>query len=275
MSNPNSPASEIAPPRLNVTSLSQYVRLRNCDRYLRFRINPSDERNLRQRWGITIQPLTPLLKEEGLSFEQQVTDAIRASGEKVVDLAGKDVETTVRWIEGARNTTILLQASLEGQAGPYFLNGIADIVRLSRNRRGEFDLYIADVKASRAERMEHRLQIAVYAYLLRDMAQRAGVPVGDVHGAVLHAQEDGVIPALYAAQSFDLDTYLTVFNHLVLDEDSTVRRIAALPFDQVPYHLSYQCDGCMYNALCMYDSAERQDLSLVPYISATEKHTLQ
>ena len=50
-----------SPQRLNVTSLSQYVRLQNCDRFLRFRLRPDEERALRKKWNITIQPLTPLL----------------------------------------------------------------------------------------------------------------------------------------------------------------------------------------------------------------------
>jgi len=42
-------------PRPNVTSLSQYVRLESCDRFLR----QDEERALLKRWNLTIQPLAP------------------------------------------------------------------------------------------------------------------------------------------------------------------------------------------------------------------------
>src|SRR5262249_51516658 len=41
------------------------------------------------------------------------------------------------------------------------------------------------------------------------------------------------------------------------------------------YHLSARCDGCLYNALCFIDSAERHDLSVIPLLTATEKRALQ
>lgn len=47
------------------------------------------------------------------------------------------------------------------------------------------------------------------------------------------------------------------------------------PFGEVTYHLGYHCDVCPYNAICMHDTAKRHDLSLVPYLTATEKRVLQ
>jgi hypothetical protein len=40
------------------------------------------------------------------------------------------------------------------------------------------------------------------------------------------------------------------------------------------YHLRPSCDGCPYNQLCFADTAERQDLSLVPYLTVSEKRAL-
>lgn len=262
-------------PRLSVTSLAQYVKLQNCDRFLRLRLFPKEEALRREKWGVTIQPLTPLLKDEGYKFEAKVVEAISAAGEPLIDLGDAGVAETLDWLTRVKTPTVLLQPSVVGSVGDYEVNGRADVVRLSRDRTGALQLYIADVKASRTERMEHRLQVAVYAYLLRQMAAQAGVELGGIKGGVLHLQEDGSLPRLDPGNTFDLETYFTILQHLAIDEGCVVKRISALPFEQVPYHLGYQCDGCMYNALCMYDSAERMDLSLTPYITATEKRTLQ
>lgn len=262
--------------KLNVTSLSQYVRLENCERFLRFRLCPSDEKALRKRWDITIQPLTPLLSESGTEFEQDVAEKIASRGEPVHQLEEEEVEATIERLHKARKPEILLQPWAVAPLGDYTCRGRADVVRLHRDRKRRLHILVVDIKASRHERMEHRLQVATYAHMFRTLAAQEDIPVARIEGAVLHIQEDGSIPSLDSDTAvFDLETYYTILDRLIVDEDAVVPRIAALPFQQVPYHLSYKCDGCLYNALCMYDSAERLDLSLVPYISAVEKRVLQ
>ncbi|MFO7965306.1 MAG: hypothetical protein R6U50_15385 [Desulfobacterales bacterium] len=267
---------ESAAPSLNVTSLSQYVRLENCERYLRFRLRPDEAKAMLERWNLTIQPLTPLLKEAGVAFERDVAERVAARGEEVVSLEGQDVGATVQQLRTARQPTVLLQPSLEAPLGRYLCNGRADVVRLERDRKNRLRVIVSDVKASRHERMEHRLQVATYARMIEWLAGEDGVPLGDIDGVVLHIQEDGTIPTLDPdGPFFDLETYTTILERLAIDPDSVVNRILELPFREVSYHLGYKCDGCLYNAICMYDTAERLDLSLVPYISAVEKRVLR
>ena len=61
----------------------------------------------------------------------------------------------------------------------------------------------------------------------------------------------------------------------MLDKNSTARRVAGTPFDEIPYCLSFKCDGCLYNEFCMKWSAEQEDLSLLPYMTGTEKEALR
>lgn len=242
---------------------------------MRFRLRPDEERRMLERWGLTIQPLTPLLKESGSEFEKDVVEQIQRGGERVIDLGDNDMTETSAWLTRASEPVILYQPSLAAPLGEYDCHGRADVIRLSRNRQGTLDVLVADIKASRHERMEHRLQVATYAFMLRNMAQESGVKIGLLRGSVLSLDE-GQVPVLDAdTPSFDLDIYLSILDHLAVGPDSVVDRVASLRFDQISYHLGYKCDGCFYNAICMYDSAERLDLSLVPYISAVEKRVLQ
>lgn len=268
--------SEHSPQNLSVTSLSQYIRFDNCERFLRLRLCPDEAEALLDKWGLHIQPLTPLLKEAGLEFERSVEQQLAARGEQVISLRDtRDVEPTLDWMQRVRQPVILLQPWLEAPLGRCTVHGQADVVRLARDRKGALRISVADIKASRHERMEHRLQVATYAYLLTSMATDVGLPVAEVTGSVLCLQEDGSLPGLDLEQpSFDLNTYITILHHMVTDGDSVVKRVLELPFDQVFYHLSYRCDGCMYNALCFLDSAERLDISLTPYLSAVEKRSL-
>ena len=79
----------VSPP-INVTTLSQYVRLRNCDRFLRFRLRGDEERAMRRRWGLTIQPLTPLLEESGAAFERAVEAWIEETEARVVRIEARE-----------------------------------------------------------------------------------------------------------------------------------------------------------------------------------------
>src|SRR5205823_6225052 len=62
---------------------------------------------------------------------------------------------------------------------------------------------------------------------------------------------------------------------LVTGADSVARRIVQMPFEQIPFSLSYKCDGCLYNEYCMKWCAEHDDLSLLPHLSGVEKNALQ
>jgi len=262
--------------RLSVTSLSQFVRLENCERYLRFRLCPKEARALLKRWGLTEQPLTPLLKESGSEFETGITGQLATYCERLVDMEGQDTAVTEELLRQVRQPTILLQPSVTGRMRGYVCDSRADVIRLERDRHGGLKILIADIKASRHERMEHRLQVAMYAHIVRDMAQAAGQVVAEMQGAVICLDEDGSMPSLdLESSAFDLETYWPILDHLAFAPDSIVERVLARPFNDVPYHLGYKCDGCMYNAICMVDSAERLDLSLVPYLTAAEKRVLQ
>src|SRR5262245_4007545 len=73
----------------------------------------------------------------------------------------------------------------------------------------------------------------------------------------------------------DPQAYVQSVHDLVLANDSTARRVAQAPFEKVPFCLSFKCDGCLYNEFCMKWSAEQEDLSLLPYVSGTEKEALR
>jgi hypothetical protein len=120
-------------PTLSVTSLSQYVRYNNCDRFLRLRLRPDEERTLRKKWDLTIQPLTPLLREQGLEFEEGIEQAIRARGEAVVKFEETDAQATVALLRDLRAPAVLLQPPVSGVMGPYAYNGRADVVRAWRD----------------------------------------------------------------------------------------------------------------------------------------------
>lgn len=269
------PASTTDTPiKLSVTSLSQYVRLENCDRFLRLSLRPDEQRQFLRKWGLTIQPLTPLLRDAGLEFERDVTQILPLPGDQVLDLQETDATGTVSILKEISQPSLLLQVSLEAPIGRVSCRGRADVIR-AEPARGGLKLMIADIKASQHERMEHQLQVATYAFMLKRLASEHGIRISEMQGTILTRREDGSIPSFQDCTPFELDTYLSILQQLIEVPDSVVNRISDAPFEGVSYHLGYRCDGCLFNAICMYDSAERMDLSLVPKITASEKRVLQ
>ena len=65
---------------------------------------------------------------------------------------------------------------------------------------------------------------------------------------------------------FDLRAYEEAVE-LLADEESRLARVAAGPREDARFHLTYKCDGCLYNALCMREAAEGESLALVPFMT--------
>src|SRR5882724_6825248 len=64
------PASQ--PLRLTPTDVSQFVRLEQCERYLRFRLAERAGQDFMKEYDVTPQRITPLLSLSGHTFEAGV-----------------------------------------------------------------------------------------------------------------------------------------------------------------------------------------------------------
>src|SRR5215212_8867806 len=65
------------PLRISPTDVSQFVRLEQCERYLRFRLAERDGQKFMRAYDVIPQRITPLLTQEGLAFEKAVEQRIR------------------------------------------------------------------------------------------------------------------------------------------------------------------------------------------------------
>ncbi|HWO69859.1 MAG TPA: AAA domain-containing protein, partial [Actinomycetota bacterium] len=120
-------------------------------------------------------------------------------------------------------------------------------------------------------RPEHRIQIAFYAMLLRRMAEEAGVPLSELTGSVWRIPAG---PEDEQPTPFPLEPYEEAVR-LLLDDRGVVSRIARARREEARFHLTYKCDGCVYNALCMREAAETDSLALVPFMSLRDRSVLE
>lgn len=293
------------PLRLTPTDVSQFVRVDQCARFLRFRLAERAGQDFMGPYGVVPQRLTPLLSLSGHEFEEAVEKNL-ASRFRTVHFAAPGnqahnrPENNAEVVAEARSlppgeSVLLFQPRLEAEVDGWRLRGDVDLIRLERTATGTLDVLIADLKSTAEVKVEHRLQVAFYRIMIERIFRDGGVEHEPPGTAILYhppadptpAAQAEVQPFRDAARSFfgltdallevvaDPGAYARSVEDLVLGEGSTARRIAEAPFDDLPYCLSFKCDGCLYGEFCMKWSAEGDDLSLLPYLSGTEKEALR
>jgi hypothetical protein len=305
--------------RLSPTDVSQFIRLEQCERYLRLRLHERvSGRSFLYDYDVQPQSIPPLLTRSGRDFEGEVEDDLRAQfraihlGEEAKKCGGDRGEDNERVLGLARalppgEALILLQPRLRAGVEGWELTGDPDLLHLQRLPDGALRLLVTDLKSTARVKVEHRLQVAFYHEMLARLFAAAGTEV-EIGTAILYrgiagdegeslpseAEEAAPIAGTTLQQAhraaaqavFDLDgvlleiiadpeVYRRSVRDLVTGRDSLAGRVAAAPFAQVPFHLTYKCDGCLYNEFCMKWSAEHDDLSLLPHLTATEKGALR
>jgi hypothetical protein len=293
---------------LSPTDVSQFIRLEQCERYLRLRLTDrAAVTRFMREYGVEPQPLPPLLTRSGRAFEEQVKQAAGARF-PVIDLAeetgGSDSRPpdNDRVLAEARElreggVMALFQPRLAAELDGWRLTGDADLLRLERGGDGGLRVLIVDVKSSASVKVEHRLQVAFYHAMLARLFEQERIEGAEIGTGILyrrspddHAANDEEAARLeaerVAAREWlgidaqleivaDPRAYLDSVRDLVTGPDALARRLAAVPFEMIPFHLTGKCDGCLYNELCLKWSAERDDLSLIPHLTSGEKGALQ
>jgi hypothetical protein len=291
--------------RISPTDISQFVRLDQCERYLRFRLAERDGQKFMRAYDVIPQRVTPLLTLSGLEFERHVEAKI-GGAYRCVHYAPKDAgevdrpEDNAQVVEEARGlgpgeVVVLFQPRLRVDLDGWLVRGDVDVLRLERRADGTLDALIADMKSTAEVKVEHRLQVAFYHRMLARLFDEHGIACDRIQTGIVFRrpaeeapEEAGRLEALgEAARRWlglddallevvaDPDAYLQSVHDLVLGPDSTARRVAQAPFEGLPFALGYKCDGCLYNEYCMKWCAEHEDLSLLPHLSGVEKEALR
>jgi hypothetical protein len=303
------PVAEGEPLRLSPTDLSQFIRLEQCERYLRLRLY--EHRHGQQffrDYGVHPQPIAPLLTRSGREFEERVEAALAArfrTAHLKREAGGtgsrrNDNERLVAEASGLPpgESLILFQPRLQVGLGGWELSGDADLLRLERSAAGDLRALIVDLKSTTQVKVEHRLQVAFYQAILAEIFAREGIGPAGIETAILYpgpADAAGLPPGAAARLALEQNAarerlrlddallqvveepqaYLDSVRDLVTGPDSLARRAAQAPFENLPFHLTHKCDGCVNNEFCLKWAAERDDLSLIPHLTAGDKAALQ
>lgn len=294
------------PLRVSPTDLSQYIRLDQCQRFLRLQLHlrQTSEAFLHD-YDVALQSIPPILTRSGATFESAIETGTSAAlptthFERTVGRGNNNAEIVDLALRlGPGEVHVLFQPRLQAFIAGWRLTGDVDILRMERDANGTLSCLIADMKSSTASRVEHRLQVAVYHEMLETVLRDAGLPTTDIALAILYrgpvegtvaaeqadhelleAQRQDAIATLGAGAGYldrieDVAAYIGSVRDLLTGPESVAHRVLANDFDAVPFHLTYKCDGCRFNEFCMKRSAETDDLSLLPHITEQDKTNLR
>jgi hypothetical protein len=259
------------------TALAQYLGQDSCDRFLRFYLYKGETEALRKRLETVglplqraLQPFGPLMAKLGDRVESGVVAQLGQMGYKVSDLKDRDETATVGALRAARQPVYLYQAAVRETIGQWTFEGQVDLIRAERDtENGQLRLLVGDVKSTRKDKVQHRLQVAIYVRLLDKMLKAAGEnPLFE--GAVIRRDTDGALQNPESVLPFDLQPYFAAIDRLI----EALDRVDSADADDLHYYIDHKCDGCLFNPICLVESAERQDLALVPFVESTDKRTL-
>lgn len=289
--------------RISPTDISTFIRLDQCNRYLRLRLHErAAGLGFMRDQGLVPQELPPLLSRSGSDFELDIAAEIAAhlstvdfaTGEKRPGTDNARLTSILTDLEPGQ-TVALLQPSLDVELAGWVIRGAVDVIRAERKIDGALGIVIVDIKSSSAAKIEHLLQVAFYAEMLAALLADASLSSSTMSMGILYrgpalddtrlTPEDLSRITAHGTAALDLfgvtnglldvvvdpQPYFDAVRDLVTGPASVARRVATERFDEVPFHLSSKCDNCLYNEFCLRDCADRDDLSLLPHLTDRDK----
>ncbi len=178
--------SATPPLRISPTDVSQFIRLDQCERFLRLQLHwRANGQDFMRDYDVAPQSIPPILTRSGADFESAVESGI-ATAFPIEKFSAADRKAAGRdhdnapVVAAARalrpgNALVLSQPRLEARLGHWQIRGDVDLIRMERSSDGALEILIADMKSSTSAKVEHRLQVAFYHEMLTVILAAAAV----------------------------------------------------------------------------------------------------
>jgi hypothetical protein len=154
--------------------------------------------------------------------------------------------------------------------GQFNVEGRVDFI-LILWRDGRPRLRVIEAKASRKDKTYHRIQVALYRMLLRQLTQANPVFINgqqiipdEIECAVIRIDEEQnrMQSILNTVPLEDLSQEETDINRLLSNEGPLVR-IINTPLNELDYKLEVKCDDCVFDIHCLPESSLHRRLELL------------
>lgn len=245
-----------------------------CDRYLRYHATAAE---LRDREGVPeiswdASPVTAAILEGGYAWEEEIITGRLKKKVRVARGTGRlherahSVKASLNILRGLTGDEAVYQPTLKVPKNFYDRYGInpklcdfppcrPDLIQVAADGR----LRIIDIKASSALKASHRIQVTLYALMLRDILKDQGLDLPldmETGGVWLYGQDK--------PEWFDLGFSMGPVEQFL---SQRLKDIFLPSPDETAWHLFYRCEWCNFFDHCRAEAENKQSVSLIPYLS--------
>ena len=269
----------VTKPSVRVTEIGEYIHYQSCDR--RFKLEHNNRKLARELPFAErlFNSLDPVLQEAGRLRENEWETSLQKNG--LLDLtlySQKSAEekktpwtTFVSQLQGISSGQRAYgrEISIEADEGAFQIKGQIDFV-LILWEADQPKLRIVECKASRRDRTYHRVQVAIYRMLVRQLIHVSPVAIcgvelrpEDIECVVARIDEStNKSQLILALEPFKLDTEEADINRLLASEGA-LNRVVQADLADLDYQIDPKCDGCVFNIHCLSESARLRRLELI------------
>jgi hypothetical protein len=269
----------VTKPSVRVTEIGEYIHYQSCDR--RFKLEHNNRKLARELPFAErlFNSLDPVLQEAGRLRENEWETSLKNNGlidltlysEKSADEKKTPWTTFVKRLQGISSGQRAYgrEISVEADEGAFQIKGQIDFV-LILWEADRPKLRIVECKASRRDRTYHRVQVALYRMLVRQLIQVSPVAIGgvelrpeDIECVVARIDEStNKSQLILDLKPFKLDTEEADINRLLASEGA-LNRVVQADLADLDYQIDPKCDGCVFNIHCLSESARLRRLELI------------
>jgi hypothetical protein len=262
---------------IKVTDLGEFIRHESCERRFKLGFNKSEIAQEIPFFRRVLNSIDPVLQASGRKRENDWAIALEADGlvdvfedwDSAEDYNFQDFLDKISTIEpgiGCYGREVVIS----GEIGKFSLSGRIDFLLLKWVDDKPF-LVIVETKDSRKDKTYHRIQVATYYILARQLIPDAGINIGGnqfphniLSSLVARIDEETNQPQdILAMESIpDIDREISDIFRL-LSPEGKIARILTTDLWNLEYVLNQKCDGCVFNTNCFPESARLRKLQLI------------
>jgi Domain of unknown function DUF83 len=267
-------------PLVRVTDIAEYIRYQSCDRRFKLKFDNYElAKQIPFSELIFATSLDPVLEEEGRRREKEWETSLQKDG--LCDLTQmsqkSEQDKATDWndlVQKLQNLSVEQKAygreiKIEGNLGEFNIRGQIDfVVVLWENNQPK--LRLVESKASRKDRTYHRVQVALYRMLVRQLIQDNKITISgiilkpeNIECVVVRIDENtNKSQDIIKSEALNLDTIEVDIKRL-LSSDGSLHRIVQANLGDLDYQLDQKCSDCTLSIHCLAESARERRLELL------------
>ena len=278
---------------LTASGIAEYIRFNCCPRFFKLKFEGKEVK--KRTWPEAFKPISPVLYGTGKALEVKKVAELQEKAASYLDFTcydpnqygkrgwekAEDSMNNLRYViehqiaeseKSDQRPLLLYQVPMKGSVGVWEVKGIADLIVIWPLKDGKLRVRIFELKSSWKEQTAHRIQVAIYILLLRQVLSHMLSQV-ELEGGVINRETNLEKLDPESLPKFKLSPLIQDTERL-LASNGELNRIHQTPLEHVEYQLCWLCDNCGFNECCIVCAVENESIALLN-LSRGEQNALR